>query len=116
MATREQMGNSLAPGSIPYGDRGSLEANLPTGPNPNVPTGAVGGGGLPSSVPYNFDPLDAVGQGIVPPKGRGRMAPAAPTGPTTRQQRLAAIAREANSPALRHVARSLMVRDARRGA
>lgn len=112
MATREMMGDAIAPGSTEYGQRGALASNFPSGAPDQA--GPTGGTMSPSPSPgFNFDPLDALENGIEPPRGQGRLQVQPPTGQTTRQQRLTAIAREANNPALRHIARQLLVRETR---
>jgi hypothetical protein len=123
-STAEQVKRAIEPGSVPFGQRQELEAQIgqalgatspgqtPTPqPGPTVaptsadPVGALLGGGV------NVQP-DVLTAGLSVGPGPGTMADEVPT---ELEQRLMLLAQQARSPQLRAMARMALRRIKRRG-
>lgn len=120
MATAEELSSAIEPGSLPYGERQGLEANLsavtgggqaPAGPPPAPPGGGVEPGLtdplgmlLGGEIPPDTDPVTA---GLSVGDGPG---PATEPQPWTDDytERLRYIAQFANTPMLRAQARAAL--------
>ena len=116
MATKDQLAKSIEPGSIPYGDRQTLEQGLPgtSGTTPPVPAAAAGGatpggGGLQSLLSGDIaipDDGSSLTSGLSVGGGDGGPGSI----PNPQRERLLIVAQGAKSPSLRAAARLALLR------
>ncbi len=119
MTTRDALVKGIEPGSLPHGDRATLEAGLSAAlpqPSGNNPTGGVGGvapppdaAGDPLAALLNGDVTpsetsDPVTQGLSVGMGDGPGGPSLQV--TPEQAKLQQIAMQAKSPLIRQMARN----------
>ena len=129
MASRELMGDAIEPGSIPYGEKGPLVSNLPSGAGGASPSSSPAPAGPePQLAPDIGSALGFLSSGEFPtdpdiPQTAG--LPAGPGGgPAAEMQepqsqfteRLRTIALEAKSPQMRAQARAALKILVKRGA